>query len=334
MKKFFVGLAGSIFMFGLMTSVAFADGPATNIKAPFYIVNSCDSDNVTTTLAGGQVNITTPNGNTNLILDGEVKNLTKNTTYQVWVRNLSGGYTGTSTKQYTTLGYYDLTSLKTDKKGNGSFHIEFTNKTLKPGTYNLQVALNYDDSTTYGCTQIATQNNPFVTVMIKQLPIKVGPIHVATQDDIGTCNNVWAEDTFNKYYTITQNSNGTFNIDVVYKDGTFVTNTGVSPGACEKIGGNGPGNGNTVKTVIKGTMYQEYNGTVTGTLIPGASCTPSICVDTDSILNTLFNSGWSWTIVSPDNHWNWNNTYTTTHNGTFFDTSVSWPYKDKGDITN
>src|ERR1035437_9126207 len=47
-----------------------------------------------------------------------------------------------------------------------------------------------------------------------QTPIKVGPIAV-NQGDIGTCNNVWAQDSFNKFYTITDNKNGTYNVQVV-----------------------------------------------------------------------------------------------------------------------
>src|SRR5450759_4300490 len=123
--------------------------------------------------------------------------------------------------------------------------------------------------------------------------IKFGPIHVVAQEDIGSCNNVWAYDTFDKVYTITANGYGTYNVNVKYNKGTFVTVAGKSPGACES-----GDNGNMVIAGIKGTMQQEYNGTVTGTLIPGAKCTSGTCVDTQSILNILFNPGWSWTILS------------------------------------
>jgi hypothetical protein len=79
-------------------------------------------------------------------------------------------------------------------------------------------------------------------------------------------------------------------------------------------------------------MKQEYNGTVTGTL-SGNSCTPAICVDTTSILNTVFNGGWTWTILSGGGHWSWSNTYKAEHHGTWYDTSVNWPLNDTGDIT-
>src|SRR5450759_3404176 len=130
--------------------------------------------------------------------------------------------------------------------------------------------------------------------------IKFGPIHVVAQEDIGSCNNVWAYDTFDKVYTITANGYGTYNVNVKYNHGTFVTVAGKSPGACVISD-----NSNTVAAGIKGDMEQEYNGTVTGTLIPGAKCTSGTCVDTQSILNILFNPGWSWTILSDGGHWTW-----------------------------
>ncbi len=163
-------------------------------------------------------------------------------------------------------------------------------------------------------------------------PIVVGPIAVTGQDDVGTCNNTWAEDSFNKTYTITNVSGNTYSVHVVYTNGTFVTNAGYSPGACEVTGGNGPGNGNTVGAGITGTFTQVYDGTVTGTL-SGNSCTPAICVDTTSILNTVFNTGWTWTILSDGGHWTWINTYQAGPQCTWFDTQVNWPHNDTGDIT-
>ncbi len=163
--------------------------------------------------------------------------------------------------------------------------------------------------------------------------IKVGPIAVVAQGDIGTCNNTWALDSFNKFYTITPNKDGTYNVQVNYEDGTFVTLAGVSPGACEVTGGNDPGNGNTVGAGITGRTHQEYNGTVKGTLIPGAVCGTG-CVNTTTILDTLFQSGWSWVILPDGGHWTWTGHYKTRRNGTWFDTSVNWPFNDRGDITS
>jgi hypothetical protein len=165
---------------------------------------------------------------------------------------------------------------------------------------------------------------PFSTKGLKSIKVSIN--HVA-QGDIGTCNNVWANDTFDKAYTIMANGYGTYNVNVQYNGGKFVTLAGKSPGACES----GVDNGHTVAAGIKGSMKQMYNGTVIGTLIPGAKCSPSVCVNTQTILDTLFNPGWSW-VGGVDNHWTWNNSYDAGSHGKWFDTSVSWPLNDTGDI--
>jgi len=156
--------------------------------------------------------------------------------------------------------------------------------------------------------------------------IKLAPIHVVGQNDIGTCGNVWALDTFEKVYTITPGY-GSYHVDVVYNKGTFVTVAGVSPGSCE--GSVSPG---TVAGGIKGKMKQNYDGTVIGTLIPGAKCSPTTCTDTTSILNTLFNEGWSWVILPDGGHWTWIDSYDAGPHGKWFDTSTNWPFDDTGDI--
>ena len=157
-----------------------------------------------------------------------------------------------------------------------------------------------------------------------QPPIKVGPIAVVAQDDIGSCNNVWAEDYFNKFYTITLNRDETYNVNVKYKDGIFVTNAGTSPGACIS----GTDNGNTVAAGVFGRTHQEYNRTLSGILKQGATCGPE-CITTTTILNTLFESGWIWV----DSDWSWEAHYEAGSNGTYFDTRVNWPLNNRGDIT-
>ena len=159
-----------------------------------------------------------------------------------------------------------------------------------------------------------------------QHPIEV-VVAIVGAPDIGTCNNVWASDTFDKAYTIMANGYGTYNVNVKYNGGKFVTLAGTSPGACEP-GGNPS---SQVAAGIKGDMQQVYNGTVTGTL-SGAKCTPSVCVDTQTTLDTLFNPGWSWTILADGGHWTWSNTYKAGKHGTWFDTSENWPSNDTGDI--
>jgi hypothetical protein len=158
-------------------------------------------------------------------------------------------------------------------------------------------------------------------------PIKVGPVAIVGADDIGTCNNVWAQDSFNKLYTLTTNRDGTYNLQVNYKDGTFVSNAGTSPGACES----GSDNGSTIAAGVTGRTHQEYNATVTATSLPDP--TPDCganngCAGSGDVLNAVFGAGnWSRTPFG------WKNHYQAGSNGTWFDTDVNWPLNDRGDIT-
>jgi len=57
--------------------------------------------------------------------------------------------------------------------------------------------------------------------------------------DSGTCGNDWANDTFNRHFTVLANPDGTFTVVEEFKDGTFTTPASdspavnFSPGACE-----------------------------------------------------------------------------------------------------
>jgi hypothetical protein len=158
-------------------------------------------------------------------------------------------------------------------------------------------------------------------------PIKVGPVAIVGVDDIGTCNNVWAQDSFNKFYTLTPNKDGTYNLQVNYKDGTFVTNAGQSPGACES----GADNGNTVTAGVTGRTHQEYNATVTAPGIPNSNpdCAANNgCTGSGDFLNAVFGAG-NWTRTG----FGWTGHYEAGSNGTWFDTDVNWPLNDRGDIT-
>jgi len=149
-------------------------------------------------------------------------------------------------------------------------------------------------------------------------------------DDIGTCNNTWAQVSFNKFYTITANHDGTFNLKVNYKDGTFVSNAGSSPGACES----GSDNGNQIAADVTGKTHQEYNVTVTvlNSAIPDRTpdcAANSSCVGSGNVLDAVFGAGnWS----RPD--FSWQGHYEAGRNGTWFDTDVNWPLNDRGDITS
>ena len=70
--------------------------------------------------------------------------------------------------------------------------------------------------------------------------------------DSGTCGNDWAQDTFDRHFTVKHNADGTFTVIQQFKNGSFVTDPGVSPGACDF---DEPENtGGFVNSGIKGSM--------------------------------------------------------------------------------
>jgi hypothetical protein len=151
-----------------------------------------------------------------------------------------------------------------------------------------------------------------------------------TADDIGSCNNVWATDTFNKFFQLKNNGNGTYNLTATYRNGTFVTIAGTSPGACEATGAD---DGSLVGAGITGRETQDWSATVTATAPANKTpdCTNNACVGSGGFLDAVFGPGnytrGEWTNVSY---------YTTKNNGSWFDTqgpSVTWPLSDTGDIT-
>jgi hypothetical protein len=51
--------------------------------------------------------------------------------------------------------------------------------------------------------------------------------------DSGTCGNDWAEDTFDRHFTVHSNHDGTYTVVQQFKNGSFVTNDGPSPAGCD-----------------------------------------------------------------------------------------------------
>jgi hypothetical protein len=89
--------------------------------------------------------------------------------------------------------------------------------------------------------------------------------------DSGTCGNFWAEDTFDRFYKVdsTPNADGTYTVREEFRDGTFVTNPGPSPGACET------NPGGIVAGGITGRMHGYFIIIVSGgTYNPNAVCPP------------------------------------------------------------
>jgi hypothetical protein len=161
-----------------------------------------------------------------------------------------------------------------------------------------------------------------------QPPITAGPVAIVGAPDIGTCNNVWALDSFDKFYRLTSNKDGTYNLQVNYKNGTFISNAGFSPGACES----GTNNGSIVGVGVTGKTHQEYNATVIATVPanqnPDCGVDNVGCTGSGGFLNAVFGAG---NHSTPD--FGWTGHYEAGNNGVWFDTDVNWPLNDRGDIT-
>src|SRR5712692_2998047 len=80
-----------------------------------------------------------------------------------------------------------------------------------------------------------------------------GP-YASGSPDSGTCRNFWADDTYNRHFTVFQDKNdGSLLVVEQFKDGSFVTTAGPSPGACDPA--NTPG---TVAAGITGTLHGYF----------------------------------------------------------------------------
>jgi hypothetical protein len=113
---------------------------------------------------------------------------------------------------------------------------------------------------------------------------KFGPYDVVT-DDGGSCgvDNPWAVDTEKRTFKVRRNQDGSFTV-TRYDRGTFVTNAGQSPGACETKGKHGA----TVLAGIHGKFHGYLRGRITGgTFDPNATC-PADCGFTDVWIATFF----------------------------------------------
>jgi hypothetical protein len=83
-----------------------------------------------------------------------------------------------------------------------------------------------------------------------------GP-YTSTSPDSSTCGNDWANDTFDRDFTVRGDT-----IVEQFKNGSFVTLAGPSPGACDSSDGYGPG---TVAAGHTGSMHGYFIVTGVGT---------------------------------------------------------------------
>src|SRR6266849_6746282 len=92
-----------------------------------------------------------------------------------------------------------------------------------------------------------------------------GP-YASGSPDSGTCGNNWADDTYNRHFTVFQNKDdGSLLVVEQFKDGNFVTPstdpslpyTNQSPGACNTLAGP-TGNGGVVAAGVQGSFHGYF----------------------------------------------------------------------------
>jgi hypothetical protein len=81
-----------------------------------------------------------------------------------------------------------------------------------------------------------------------------GP-YASGSTDSGTCGPDWANDTFDRHFTVQRNHDGSFTVVEQFKNGSFTTIAGPSPGSCDDTDGSPPG---TVNADITGSTHGYF----------------------------------------------------------------------------
>jgi hypothetical protein len=125
-----------------------------------------------------------------------------------------------------------------------------------------------------------------------------GP-YTSVSTDSGTCGNDWANDTFDRHFSVKPNNDGTFAVVEQFKNGSFVTPasdippTNFSPGACQPS----PPPAGTVNDGITGSMHGYFiislppltTQTSTDSHCNAATMTNTDC-DTATFISTHFSN--------------------------------------------
>jgi len=104
--------------------------------------------------------------------------------------------------------------------------------------------------------------------------------------DSGTCGPDWAADHVNRFFQIQVAGTNTYRVIEKFKDGTFQTFLGASPGACDSSDGTGPG---VVNAGVTGDFHGYLVMTITSFVYTpeNASCAPP-CFFNFDFLSTVF----------------------------------------------
>jgi len=114
-----------------------------------------------------------------------------------------------------------------------------------------------------------------------------GPF-ASTSPDGSSCGFAWAQDTFNRSFTVHDNGNGTFSVHEDARDGVFTTSGATSPGACETT----PHHGSSVRAGVTGRFQGFVDYTVTSSAFNPNGCpTASACNTRGGFLASVFPGG-------------------------------------------
>jgi hypothetical protein len=124
-----------------------------------------------------------------------------------------------------------------------------------------------------------------------------GPYASGSPDE-GTCGNTWAEDTFDRLYTVKTkpNKEGKYSVMEQFKNGTFTTLAGQSPGACDTHPGG------TLTGTVTGKMQGYFSLVVSGgSYNSSATCEPAC--HTAEFVAAFFGAGATYEVTSYDLHY-------------------------------
>ncbi len=102
---------------------------------------------------------------------------------------------------------------------------------------------------------VALATVPILIGLTGQRTREYGPFSNGSPDS-GTCGNSWADDTFDRFYKVNtrRNLDGSYDVVEQFKQGTFVTRAGASPGGCEISNPNPP----QIPAGIRGEMQGQF----------------------------------------------------------------------------
>jgi hypothetical protein len=116
-----------------------------------------------------------------------------------------------------------------------------------------------------------------------------GP-YASGSPDSGTCGNNWADDTYNRHFTVFQNKDdGSLLVVEQFKDGSFGTRAGSSPGACN----NPPTNdGGTVAAGVQGSFHGYFVIPLPGETqtSPSPYCNATLSTNANCTTTTFINT--------------------------------------------